>query len=107
MWQPTEMQKTNKAQCDGGGERQTWKTRDSTGRLNGLFSAAICARGEIHHRGETAGSSSTLQPLFYGADTATAAVSPSVTALTPPRGVAHKRECVCVLGGNLHISVRL
>lgn len=56
--------------------------------------------------GGMAGSSSTLQPLFYGADTATAAVLSSVMALTPPWGVAHERAdvwarksaclCVCV-----------
>lgn len=81
------------------------------GRLNGLFSAAnVLAVKSI--TGGAAGSSSTLQPLFYGVDTATAAVFSSVRALTPPWGVAHEQAyvwarrpvhlhicaCVCVFG---------
>lgn len=62
-------------------------------RLNGLFSAAnVLAVKSI--TGGTAGSSSTLQPLFYGVDTGTAAVFSSVRALTPPWGVAHEQACV-------------
>lgn len=63
--------------------------------------------------GGAAGSSSTLQPLFYGADTAVAAVVPSVMAPTITTlgeshteghtrgrggrgGSAYRRLCVCV-----------
>lgn len=82
----------------------------AVGRLNGLFSAAnVLAVKSI--TGGTAGSSSTLQPLFYGVDTATAAVFSSVRALTPPWGVAHEQAnvwarrsaylCVCVCARGL------
>ena len=65
-----------------------------------------CAGGEIHHRRYTAGSSSTLQPLFYGVDTATAAAFSSVRALTPPGGVAHEQAYVWASRSvHLHICV--
>ena len=56
----------------------------------------VCFRRPCVHAvksitGGASGSSSTLQPLFYGPDAATAAALSSVTALTPPWGVARER----------------
>lgn len=75
----------------------------AVGRLNGLFSAANVLTVKFI-TGGTAGSSSTLQPLFYGVDTTTAAVFSSVRALTPPWGVAYEHasvwgrgdRCICI-----------
>lgn len=50
--------------------------------------------------GGAAGSSSTLQPLFYGADTAIAAVVPSVMAPTSSTlGESHTDGHTCGRGG--------
>lgn len=57
--------------------------------------------------GGAAGSSSTLQPLFYGADTAVAAVLPSVMAPTSTTlGESHTDGHTCGRGGGggLHIG---
>ena len=79
----------------------------AAGRLNGLFSAAnVLVVKSI--TGGMAGSSSTLQPLFYGTAAATAAVFSSVRDLTPPWGVAHEQAYVRARRWvHLHIIVRV
>lgn len=89
-------------------KRAGWKEGEgAVGRLTGLFSTANVRSVKSITEG-TDGSSSTLQPLFYGVDTNTAAVFSSVRALTPAQGVAHKQAYAWArISAHLHINVRL